>query len=639
MARLRRSLACAIALTAGCFNPDTAPAGSDTDASGASSTGGSTSAATSSGSPTSSEPTASTSTTTTTDAGDASSSSTSTTGDTPVDGSPFAIVDLSARNCAAIDVATAVESHRGGVAVFGDQALRHGIPQAVRVEASSLASPATVPTPYAKRELMFNDLESAQTFLGGNADGPRLGPTSTGGAGNIELSRLFRLDARGRIAQDPPIILESAVTLPNGADGSGIYHGFGEVGVFDGSSVSVIDLDTGEVDVSVHAYGTAPRSCANGLHYGLLENEFGFHYLSFFSSGRLMRAGVSDAIASTVTDAYCFWVDVYGADAGFDSCAFTLDINHDELDQSRWIAENPLYQETSSRQTLSDCRTGVYLEGEGEVFSLGSFPEYECTGTDPSDCRLHDSTDGNAGIGFGPVSLVGDRILYTGDTATVSYPRTAAAIEDGQRTGTALDSLVTDLETGTAYVFAFEGDGVEGAHAAGAANQLVPLDASGAPVFARSIALSQTIPWGGPDETVGLFSGRGRVLVHTGSRLLDVDPVDGTVINRGNVSIPDAFACPQQAFYGVGELADGDLRLAYRQAGSDTIVRRSVSDESVEVIAEFADLADTCSFAADPGRDLWFFSHSGPSTLSTSAGLGADAGMPLGSCEASFDIQ
>lgn len=634
-----------VALSAtGCFNPDDNPSlASDTDSSGMmESTAGVTSQPTTTG-PTTAGPTTMPTGGTDTDATSTTDEDTDTDGDTEtkpdaIPGTPFSILELTDQTCVAADTSGTIESHRGGIGIVDGRVIGHGLPAALSVEAAGLASAAIVQTPYAQRDFVFSDLETKSAYLLGTEAGPLLRSAAQLAGEAVVVTQLYRLDERGRVTSDAALPLSTPITIADGGSGAGLFHGFGEAAIVSGNELSTVDLADGTVEVQAHTYDAPPADCDNGLHYGVLEQNFSFSQLLYFRFGRLFRQEVGSA-AIDVADLGCFWIDVYNADAGFTSCSLTIDVNTDNPDQSRWVASTPLIQETSARQTLTDCAVDVDLNVAANAFLVSTFPNYDCSGTDPSSCEIYDSTNSTAGADSGPVLIAGDRFLFTGTEATVSYARVSDDVETGQRTGTILDSVVTDLGTGVTYVFALEGDGIEGAHSAGQANRLIPIDASGQPVTAQAVTLSQTLIWGSANEAVGLFSGYGRVLLYDGTRVLDVDPVSGEVTNRGNLSIANAQTCAQQAFYGIAELAEGNLRLVFRQSGSNTIVRRALGSANTEDVATFSDLADTCSILADPSRDTWYFSHAGASSLSDAAGAQPDVDMVLGSCEASFDVR
>ncbi len=220
-------------------------------------------------------------------------------------------------------------------------------------------------------------------------------------------------------------------------------------------------------------------------------------------------------------------------------------------------------------------------------------------------CRVveHDFITGDD---RGGIAVSSTHVFYTGDAATGRFD-----LEDlfgGASIGAQYDAMASDLATGAVYSL---GDGdTPISSPGGTVSTLLEIDGRTGALTGAGIQLSTSIP---ADEPTGIFSGLGRVVLHTGGVAYDVALPSGTVTELGTTPAPSFRFCENWAYWGVAEFFGGSIYLVYRRGSGDVIVRTRVPDGLTTTVAAFSDLSDMCSLTVSPANDRWYFHHEGTS--------------------------
>ncbi|MFO0604124.1 MAG: MXAN_6577-like cysteine-rich protein [Polyangiales bacterium] len=253
-------------------------------------------------------------------------------------------------------------------------------------------------------------------------------------------------------------------------------------------------------------------------------------------------------------------------------------------------------------------------------------------------CRTIDH-DTLSGDDRGGIAVSASRVFYTGDTSTVH-----AALSDlsglAAVTGTPAihDGLLSDLASNEVYVLL----NAAGAEPTGTflstpftATQLGVINGTTGALTATRIRLSTAISM----QNAGIFSGRGRAYIHTGSL---TSPPAGAMTNtwyqialpsgavtvlRAGVTAPTHSSCENWAYWGVAEFFDSDASAVYVES-STRIVRYRIRDGMITPLATVTgSLSDMCSFTVSPSQSRWYFHYEG-------SGFAGGTFETLGSCPA-----
>jgi hypothetical protein len=155
------------------------------------------------------------------------------------------------------------------------------------------------------------------------------------------------------------------------------------------------------------------------------------------------------------------------------------------------------------------------------------------------------------------------------------------------------------------------------------------------------VTLSQPIAFDRAAYYFGIFAGYDRVVLYVGGRAFNVAlpggvPAAGTVTDLGAVALQSPQLCENWAYWGVAEFFGNAIWLSYRTngaLGANAIVRTRVPDGFSQVIGNFTNLSDLCSFTVVPARGRWYFHHEYASQF-LPAGTGASE--IIGYADASF---
>jgi hypothetical protein len=205
------------------------------------------------------------------------------------------------------------------------------------------------------------------------------------------------------------------------------------------------------------------------------------------------------------------------------------------------------------------------------------------------------------------------------------------------------DTMVTDLETGTSYILSNGSTPliVAGTATVTATHFMTLDDDTGEPTgsprpLSHPIAIF--------NANVGLFSGVGRFVAHTGTSAFDVSLADGMVTDLGpSAPPPGAQPCyggGAVGTSGIAEFFDGSIHLLY-VTGSQQISRYRLSDGALSIAATFSNLGPMCVFSVAPRFKRWTFTVPEISqfvgTLNVLAPYENGPTEVTGTCEASFD--
>lgn len=242
--------------------------------------------------------------------------------------------------------------------------------------------------------------------------------------------------------------------------------------------------------------------------------------------------------------------------------------------------------------------------GTGTIFDNDGPPEFQIAGLFTSNSRVVDH-DAQTSDDRGGIAISTSQAFVTGDGATARF--NASDLSGGISLGSVRDSLCVDLRSETVYAL---GNGSNPlTSSGGTVTTLIELNgATGSPTgVIRPLSQSFSMP----SYDNGIFSGYGRVVVHNGTSVYDINVQTGTVTLRGTMTRPSWYPSESWSVWGVAEYFGGTLYLAYRENGTQRIVRARVPDGQITAIASFSNLSDMASFVVSPSRNRWYFHYEG----------------------------
>jgi hypothetical protein len=212
--------------------------------------------------------------------------------------------------------------------------------------------------------------------------------------------------------------------------------------------------------------------------------------------------------------------------------------------------------------------------------------------------------DALTGDDRGSIAVSSNQVFYTGDYQTARF--SAADLTAATGLGRQYDAMVSNLRTERVYSLA---DGTNVNPGGGVVNALIEINGNTGDLTTNRIELSEPIvvPYG-----TGIFAGYDCIALHNGSSVYRIEIPSGTVINLGQMIMPNHYGCDNWAYWGVTEFFNGDVYLVYIQ-DSQTIARVRVPDGETSVVARFSYLSDMCCFSMSLSRNRWYFHHEGSS--------------------------
>lgn len=284
--------------------------------------------------------------------------------------------------------------------------------------------------------------------------------------------------------------------------------------------------------------------------------------------------------------------------------------------------------------TTGVCRAGACTPRVGN-FRVGTL------GTSGCATAEHSTLTGGA---HGAIAVSPNSVFVSG-TGPATGPASATArfnaldlAAPSLVSGRIYESLATNLRDGT--VFTFAAGGTPLGSGGGTASRLLEIDPATGALTGRIIALSGAVAMTGSSSAqVGIFSGYDRVVVLTGSRVINITlPAFAApaMANMGMVSdvgssAPLAHtACLSWAYYGLAESQGTDVSLVYVQ-NATTIARTRIGTTTMTTaLATFSDLGSICGISASIPRNRWYFQFAGASQFGTGT-------QTVGFCHAAFE--
>lgn len=200
----------------------------------------------------------------------------------------------------------------------------------------------------------------------------------------------------------------------------------------------------------------------------------------------------------------------------------------------------------------------------------------------------------------GGIAVSTSRVFYSGDNATGRFA--LADLTGGASVGNHYDALAGDISTGDVYVFGGPNPVLGGQ----TATRLLMVNGSTGALTGGFITLSHSITL---ENGSGIFSGSGRIVVHTGTNAYSIAVPSGTVTDLGPVAPLNYYPCESYFYWGVAEEMNSAIYVAYRSDDSQYIVRTRLSTGSTTLVSAFTDIYDLCSFTVWPALNRWYFHH------------------------------
>lgn len=568
----------------------------------------------------------------------------------------FKIVSLEASNSKTIDHSSFTGDDRGGIAVSFDRVFVTGDSASASFGLDGLAGGTRIED---RIDGLCSDLANGLVYTLAFNGVPHQ-------SGTTEINQLIELDPiTGQSTNSPPIALSQTIPVTGN---SGVFSGGGRVAIHNGSEVFEILTATG----AVRALGTMPRpswaGTENWAAWGVAEFFNDDLYLTYRDgrSQSIVRTRVPDGptetIATfsnlgelatwTVSPLTNRWYFSHERSSQFGDGSEVLGYA-DALIESGEPTSPPEFRNPSEFEGLVNQVPNLQIRTTGQVtrFSATGLPEglilnaddgsisgsvttpgtytFDLSATNvigtstqritlniseiapPQDLRIISLTNNGItrngisnliGDDRGGIAVSSDRVLATGDSATASFD--LDSLGDGQSFNQVADGIFSDLASGKTYVFGL--DGVPFRRGTDQFNEILEIDPVTGEETGLRIRLSEAIPI---VNNSGVFSGAGRVVIHSSNEVFDIELATGLVTNLGAMPRPIWQGSEGWAIWGVAEFFEGELYLAYRSAGGDErlILRTRVPDGETEVIATFFNMGDLASWTVSPDRQRWYF--------------------------------
>ena len=199
-------------------------------------------------------------------------------------------------------------------------------------------------------------------------------------------------------------------------------------------------------------------------------------------------------------------------------------------------------------------------------------------------------------------------------------------------------AIFSDVGTGAVYSFTVGGQPVP-ADCDDVIDGFVELNPEDLSELGAVTQLSQALPMPCDNDNIGVFSGRGQVLIHDSlGSTYRISLPSGDVADLGAAaSLVDAVTCANWALYGIAESFDDDTYMVYRSSNPQGIVRQSVADGSVTLFpgTDGVQLSTLCGIAADVDGGRWVWHYQGRGDLD---GLPIGSNQISGTCPATFVV-
>ena len=220
--------------------------------------------------------------------------------------------------------------------------------------------------------------------------------------------------------------------------------------------------------------------------------------------------------------------------------------------------------------------------------------------------REHESLTGDDRGGV----AVSTRLFYTGDNNdSTTYRFDIGTMANGASVGRGYDGLVGDLRTETVYALASGNDFIMYTNYTlnfTSVDTLHELDGDTGELTGRRITLSTSIPI---SYGSGIFAGYGRIVIHNGSEVFNIDLPTGQVRSLGQMNQIARQSSESWAYWGVAEYFDGAVHLV-RARNTQAISRTRVPDgltTDLLITSSYPSLGDLASMTFSPSRSRWYF--------------------------------
>ena len=218
-------------------------------------------------------------------------------------GKSFKILSLGTNNVRVVDPSLNTADDRGGIALAGSRVFLRGDQFTASYAADDLSSGTRLWTnhngqSWIELDALCANLASKQAYVLADAKG-QLG--LNGGT----VTRLIPVDATTGMASGVPVNLSQSITLIGAGLYTariGIFSGYNEILLHDGSRVYAVDPATGEVEL-VGTPGSLPRMASESwAFWGVAENFGGARYVAYVHQDgrRVVRTRVTDGFTETI---------------------------------------------------------------------------------------------------------------------------------------------------------------------------------------------------------------------------------------------------------------------------------------------------------------------------------------------------
>ncbi|MBC8094311.1 MAG: DUF11 domain-containing protein [Akkermansiaceae bacterium] len=228
----------------------------------------------------------------------------------------------------------------------------------------------------------------------------------------------------------------------------------------------------------------------------------------------------------------------------------------------------------------------------------------------------------------GGIVASSSKVFVTGDGNTAHFNLTDLSAGSSIGSFERYDGLVADLQSQKVYVLANGTTPITSG--GGTVTALLELDGNTGALTGESILLSSPITLNTFNGEVGIFSGYGRLILHTGVQVYRIALPSGVVSDLGFMSSLVHQNTESWAYWGIAENFDDEEHIVYVE-DSETIVRTRVPDGLRSVLANFVNLSDMGSITVSIPQGRWYFHHEGGSQFRS-------GDETVGYADASFQI-
>lgn len=201
-----------------------------------------------------------------------------------------------------------------------------------------------------------------------------------------------------------------------------------------------------------------------------------------------------------------------------------------------------------------------------------------------------------------------NRIWYNG-SATERFE--LSNLSGGEALSRIYEAIVSDLRTGTVYVFARTNALIS--WSTGVATHLFEVEPITGVLTTNRIALSTAIPYPATfSGNLAFFSGYGQALFYNETNIYSISLPSGVVNNLGPLAAPGHNYSSTWAYWGLAESFAGTNYIVYAR-NNQTISRTRIPDGLTTTVASFSNLGNPASLGASLFHNRWYFHFVGTS--------------------------